>query len=302
MADDKLGFIGLGAMGLGVARSLVRGGLMVAGYDVRAEARAALVEAGGDAVDEAALAARDAAVLILCVVSAQQIDDLLFGPNDCAGVLPEGATVVCSATVPPAYARALGERLAARGLHLLDAPISGGAAAAEAGQLTVMAAGSAEAFAAAAPALDAMARKTFRLGETPGLGSTVKAVNQLMAGVNLVTAAEGMAFGAKLGADPEVLLEVLTQSAGGSWMLANRGPAMVSGDFTPLSAMTIWRKDLGIVLDTARELGLPTPMAATAFQIALRGIAAGWGDLSDAALVKVYEQDGGMRVSAANDA
>lgn len=295
-----IGFIGLGAMGTGMAKRLVGAGFDVVGFDVRPEAAERLAAAGGRAAASPAEAARGAGLLIVMVVNAEQTEGVLFGEEGAVAALTPGTTVVCSVTVPPAFARGLGARLAETGHHLLDAPVSGGAVGAEGGTLTVMASGPAEAFAAAEGALAACARKVYRLGDAPGIGSTVKAVNQLMAGVNLVTAAEGMAFGAKLGADPKALLDIITESAGGSWMLGNRGPHMVDGDFTPLSAMTIWKKDLGIVLDAARALDMPLPMTAQALQVVLRGIAAGLGGEDDAALVKVYEADSGRPARAAS--
>jgi 3-hydroxyisobutyrate dehydrogenase len=190
----------------------------------------------------------------------------------------------------------LAERLASRDIHLLDAPVSGGAIGAEGGTLTVMASGSAEAFAAAGAALDACARQVYRLGGQPGIGSTVKAVNQLLAGVNLVTAAEGMAFGTALGADPKVLYEIIKGAAGGSWMFENRVPHMLDDDFTPKSAVDIWVKDLALVLDTGKSLRMPLPMAAAAFQVVMMAAARGLGAVDDAAFVKVYEDFTGHRI------
>jgi L-threonate 2-dehydrogenase len=208
---------------------------------------------------------------------------------------------VLSSTVPAAYVRRLGERLGERGLHLLDAPVSGGALAAGQGELTIMASGPAAAFAAADAALDACAKKVYRLGAAPGIGSTVKAVNQLLAGINLVTAAEGMAFGAALGADPKVLYEVIRHAAGGSWMFENRVPHMLEDDYTPRSAVDIWVKDLGLVLDTGKALRMPLPMAAAAYQVVMMAAAQGLGPVDDAAFVKVYESFTGAKVAGPDD-
>ncbi|MGH6944466.1 MAG: NAD-binding protein, partial [Geminicoccaceae bacterium] len=186
-----------------------------------------------------------------------------------------------------------------RGLHLLDAPVSGGAVGAEGGTLTIMASGAAEAFAAADAALHACAKQVHRLGDRPGIGSTVKAVNQLLAGVNLVTAAEGMAFGVALGADSRVLYEVIRNSAGGSWMFENRVPHMLDEDYTPRSAVDIWVKDLGLVLDTGRQMRMPLPMAAAAYQVVMMAAAHGLGPIDDAGFVKIYERFTKKRVCSA---
>ena len=236
--DTKIGFIGLGAMGFGMAASLCRAGFAVTGYDLREEALARLAERGGATALSPAEAARGARLLFVMVVNDAQVEAVLFGEHGAAAALPAGATVVLSSTVPAGFVRGLVARLGERGLHLLDAPVSGGAVAAEKGELTIMASGNPEAFAAADPALEACARKVYRLGDAPGIGSSVKAVNQLLAGVNLVTAAEGMAFGTALGADPKVLYEVIRNAAGGSWMFDNRVPHMLDDDYSRAAPAT----------------------------------------------------------------
>jgi 3-hydroxyisobutyrate dehydrogenase len=177
--------------------------------------------------------------------------------------------------------------------------VSGGAVAAEAGELTIMASGPPAAFAAADPALEACAKTVYRLGDAPGIGSTVKAVNQLLAGINLVTAAEGMAFGVALGADPKVLYQVIRNAAGGSWMFDNRVPHMLDDDFAPRSACDIWVKDLGMVLGIGKDLRMPLPMAAAAYQVVMMAAAKGLGPIDDAGFIKVYESFTGKRIAGA---
>ena len=295
----KVGFIGLGAMGFGMAASLCRAGFAVTGYDLREEALERLVERGGARALSPAEAARGAGLLFVMVVNDAQVEAVLFGDQGAAAALPAGATVVLSSTVPAGFVRDLAARLGELGLHLLDAPVSGGAVAAANGELTVMASGKPEAFAAADPALEACARKVYRLGDAPGIGSSVKAVNQLLAGVNLVTAAEGMAFGTALGADPKVLYEVIRNAAGGSWMFDNRVPHMLDDDFTPRSACDIWIKDLGMVLGIGRELRMPLPMTAAAFQVVMMAAAKGLGPIDDAGFVKIYEDFTGKPIAGA---
>jgi putative dehydrogenase len=294
----KIGFVGLGAMGFGMAASLHRAGFAVAGHDVREEVVARLVELGAACAASPAAAAQDAELLFVMVVNDAQVETVLFGDAGAAAVLPEGATVVLSSTVPAGFVRAVAGRLAERGAYLLDAPVSGGAVAAERGELTIMASGPPQAFAAADPALEACAGKVYRLGDAPGIGATVKAVNQLLAGINLVTAAEGMAFGVALGADPKVLYEVIRGAAGGSWMFNNRVPHMLDDDYTPRSACDIWVKDLGMVLGIGKELRMPLPMAAAAFQVVMMAAAKGLGPIDDAGFVKVYESFTGKRIAA----
>ncbi len=285
----RVGVIGLGSMGMGVALSLCRAGHAVCGCDIRQKARAELVSAGGDAVASAAVLPEDLEAVVLLVVNAAQVDDVLFGPEGCAARLPRGAVVVSSVTMAPEAARALAASLEARGLLALDAPISGGAARAREGALSVMASGAPAAFAAAAPVLDAIAQKVWRLGEAPGVGSTVKMVNQLLAGVHIAVAAEALALGIRAGADPETLFEVISASAGSSWMWQNRVPHILAGDDTPQSAVNIFVKDLGIVLDQARALTFPLPLAAAAHQIFLAAAASGHGARDDAFVIRVWQ-------------
>lgn len=301
MADKNtpvVAFVGLGSMGLGMAKNLLKHGHKVVGVDPSAPAREAFVKAGGSAATSPAEAASQADAVVVAVVNAQQVEAVLFGENGAVSKLRKGGLVMQCATVPPAYAKALGEKLAASGHVLLDAPMSGGRARAESGELTYMTSGSTQAYAAAESILTATSAKVFRLGDAPGIGSLVKTVNQLLAGVHIATAAEAMALAAKAGADTRAVFEVISASAGNSWMFGNRVPHMLDDDYSPLSAVEIFVKDLGLVLNTGHEHRLPLPMAAAAHQLFLAAAGAGWGKLDDAAVVKVYEQAGDFKVSS----
>jgi len=293
-----VGFIGLGSMGLGMAKNLLKSGHKVIGVDPSAAARESFAAAGGTVDATPATAAKTADVVVIAVVNAQQVDTVLFGDNGVTSGLRKGGLVMQCATVPAAFSRALSERLAKSGHVLLDAPMSGGRARAESGELTYMASGAPAAFAAAESILAATAAKVFRLGDAPGIGSLVKTVNQLLAGVHIATAAEAMALAAKAGADTRAVYEVISASAGNSWMFGNRVPHMLDDDYTPTSATEIFVKDLALVLNTGHELRLPLPMAAAAHQLFLAAAGAGWGKLDDASVVKVYEQAGDFKVSS----
>ena len=291
-------FVGLGSMGLGMAKNLLKHGHKMIGVDPSATAREAFAAAGGAIATTPGEAAAAADVVVLAVVNAPQVETVLFGEGGAAATLRRGGLVIQCATVPPAFARTLADRLAALGHDLLDAPMSGGRARAESGELTYMASGSPAAFAAAESILAATSAKVFRLGAAPGIGSLVKTVNQLLAGVHIATAAEAMALAAKAGADTRAVYEVISASAGNSWMFGNRVPHMLDDDYAPLSAVEIFVKDLGLVLGTGHELRLPLPMAAAAHQLFLAAAGAGWGRLDDAAVVKVYEAAGDFKVAA----
>jgi L-threonate 2-dehydrogenase len=285
----KVGVIGLGTMGLGAALNLVRKGHQVTGCDVREEARSELANAGGATIATAADLPADSAAIVVFVVNAAQIEDVLFGAAGCLARLDKGAVVLCCATIAPETARAFDARIGAAGFLMLDAPVSGGRVGAHAGTMTVMASGSEAAFAKAQPVLDAIAGKVWRLGGQAGIGSTVKMVNQLLAGVHIATAAEALALGIRAGTDPRTLFDVISSSAGSSWMWQNRVPHILEGDDTPLSAVNIFVKDLGIVLDQARALTFPLPMASAAHQLFLAAAAHGDGAKDDAFVIRVWQ-------------
>ena len=292
----KLGVVGLGSMGYGAAVSALRRGVDTWGLDTRAEARERFVAEGGHAAASLAeLAACD--VVVVLVVNAAQTEQVLFGDGNATGLaalLKPGSAIVASATVDPALPPQWEARLAERNLHLIDGPVSGGAKKAADGQMTVMASGRPVAFAAAGAALDAIAGKVYRLGDRAGIGSTVKMVNQHLAGVHIAAACEAMALGLRAGADGRQLYDVICNSAGMSWMFQNRVPHILDGDYTPLSSVNIFVKDLGIVLDAARKLQFPLPLAAAAHQLYLATAAAGHGNEDDSAVVKFYADLAGI--------
>ena len=295
--SEPVGLIGLGAMGMGMATSLVRAGFQVQAFDINPSAVERFITAGGKAAESAAHAAAGATALIVVVVNAAQMDDVLFAQG-AAAALPHGSVVILCSTVKPDFARQTAQRLYALGLEVIDAPISGGAVKAAEGRLSIMASGHPGAFEQAGAILHAMAEHLYQLGDECGIGSTVKTVNQLLAGVHIAAAAEAMALGVRAGADPQQLYDVISNSAGSSWMFQNRVPHMLAGDFTPLSAVNIFVKDLGIVLETGKELEFPLPLAAAAHQLYLMAAAAGFGREDDSAVVKVFEQLSGVQVRA----
>ena len=283
-----VGLIGLGAMGLGMAQSLRRKGYVLRVFDVRSEAVQAFAAEGGVACASPADVASGCDVLISVVVNAAQTESVLFGESGAAAALKKGGVFVMCSTVDPNFSIGLEAKLETLGLLYLDAPISGGAARAAKGEITMMTAGRPQGYDKAMPVLEAMAAKVYRLGDAAGPGSTVKIVNQLLAGVHIAAAAEAMALGIRAGVDPQQIYEVITHSAGNSWMFENRMPHVLSGDYTPLSAVDIFVKDLGLVLDTARASKFPLPLAATAHQMFSMASSAGHGREDDAAVIKIF--------------
>ncbi|GAB3628891.1 3-hydroxyisobutyrate dehydrogenase [Pandoraea terrae] len=303
MSQHKtLGVVGLGSMGFGAAISAVRRDVETWGFDLNPLACERFAAEGGRVAQSLSELAHHSDVVLLLVVNASQTERVLFDPDGIAAHLKPGSVVVTAATVDPALPPQWEARLAERQIHLIDGPVSGGAAKAADGAMTVMASGRPEAFAAAEPLLAAYAGKVYRLGDRAGIGSTVKMVNQHLAGVHIAAACEAMALGIRAGAAPDQLYEVICNSAGMSWMFQNRVPHILEGDYTALSAVNIFVKDLGIVLDAARQLAFPLPLASAAHQLYLGTAAAGYGFEDDSAVIKLYAALTGIALPQAREA
>jgi L-threonate 2-dehydrogenase len=280
--------MGLGSMGYGIASSLLRSGFDVVGYDIAQATLERFAADGGRMAMSPAEASTGVDVVLSVVVNAAQTEAVLYGHNGCAEAMPPGAVFVSSATMAPDVTRDLARRLEPTGRLYLDAPISGGAQRAAEGELTVLVSGSPTALERARPVLNAMAATVYELGDTPGLGAAFKMVNQLLAGVHIAAACEAVAFAAKLGLDLPRVYEVITASAGNSWMFENRVPHVLEGDYRPRSAVEIFTKDLGIVLDMARTEKFPVPMAGAALQLFLMTASAGMGRDDDASVARLF--------------
>lgn len=285
----SVGVIGLGAMGQGVAANLIEAGFDVYGCDLRQDAVETFVERGGSACETPAALGAQCDVVIVLVVNAAQTDAVLFGENGAVHGLRPGSVVVSSATVQPRYAEQLGKRLAEKEVMLIDSPVSGGIAGAASGTLSLLSSGPDAAYEACGDVLDEISSKVYRLGTEHGVGSRVKVINQLLVGVQIAAAAEAMALGLREGVDPERLYEVITHSAGNSWAFADRVPHILKGDYSPPhTALDIFVKDLGMVLEAARATTFPLPLASTAYQMFAAASAAGFGQEDDTAVIKTF--------------
>ncbi len=288
----KVGLVGLGAMGSGMAASLRRAGHDLYVFDVRHEVAQAFVRDGGVACPSLGELGAACDVVVSVVVNAAQTEEVLFGKDDngsgCAATLKPGSVFVMCSTVDPNWSVALESRLEQLGLQYVDAPISGGAAKAASGEMTMMTAAKPQAYAKCEAILHAMAAKVYKLGDSAGAGSKVKIINQLLAGVHIAAAAEAMALGLREGVAPDALYEVITHSAGNSWMFENRMAHVLAGDYTPLSAVDIFVKDLGLVLDMARASKFPLPLSSTAHQMFMQASSAGFAREDDSAVIKIF--------------
>ncbi|ARE42217.1 2-hydroxy-3-oxopropionate reductase [Rhodovulum sp. P5] len=294
MTDQRsVAVVGLGSMGYGVAGSILRAGHRTYGIDINPD-QVARFRAEGGTPGRFPDIGKDVDVVVIVVINSAQTEDVLFGAAGIVPSLRDGAVVMSCATVAPDFARRMEARCAEHGLLYLDAPISGGPKRAADGALSVLASGSAAAFDAARPVLDAMAANVFELGEAAGAGSAMKAVNQLLVGVHIAATAEAMTFGMTQGIDPDKFIEIITKSAGTSWALEDRAPHIAHGDYTPHSAVNIWPKDLGIVQDIARSASFSAPISSAALQQFIAAAGMGLGREDDAALAKVYAHHAGL--------
>lgn len=289
----NIGVIGLGSMGYGIAQSVLRAGHETYGYDVsEAQQDRFAAEGGARGVLADIVGTLDAVIVV--VLNAAQTETVLFGDKGIVPNMKADSVVLVCATVPPDFARGCEERCNAANVHYLDAPISGGAAKSAEGQLTIMASGTQLAFAAAKPVLDATAETVFELGESAGAGSAMKSVNQMLAGTHIALMAEALTFGMTQGIEPKQFYEVISKCAGTSWMLENRAPHIVDGDYTPRSSVDIWPKDLGIVLDIAKSAKFSAPITAIALQQFIAASSAGYGNEDDAAVAKIYARNANL--------
>ncbi len=298
--NQSTAVIGLGSMGYGIAQSILRAGHETYGFDISEEQQARFLAEGGSTGTLTEVAPQLDAVVVV-VLNAAQTEAVLFGNDGVVPMMKPGSVVLACATVPPEFAKDMEARCAKRGVHYLDAPISGGSAKAAQGKLSVMASGKPEAFSAARPVLDATSETVFELGDGAGAGSAMKAVNQLLAGVHIATMAEALTFGMTQGVSPEKFVEVISKCAGSSWMLENRAPHIVSGDYTPHSSVNIWPKDLGIVLDIAKSSSFSAPITAAALQQFVAAAGMGLGAEDDAAVAKVYARNAQLKLPGEND-
>ena len=287
VARPTIAFVGLGAMGLPMARRLAAAGFRVRGHDMDPGRGAALAAAGGECPGSLTRTAGGADVLLVMVVDAAQAEDVLFAQEAVAQLAPD-AVVVLMATCPPRAVAALAERVEALGRAFVDAPVSGGVVGAEGGGLTIMAAASPDVLAAVRPVLDALGDRVFHVGTRAGQGATVKAVNQLLCGVHIAAAAEALALAGSVGVELPVVLEILSGSSASSWMLRDRGRRMLEADPRVTSAVDIFVKDLAIVVEAGRDARAALPLAALAHQLFLSTSGRGDGTADDSQVIRAY--------------
>jgi 3-hydroxyisobutyrate dehydrogenase len=284
---QDIAFIGLGSMGRPMALNLLKAGFAVRGYDLNPAALDALRAVGVTGAASAAGACKGAETVLLMVVDAAQAETVLFAEGALAATAPD-ATVCLLATCPPGRVRALAARVAETGRRFVDCPVSGGVVGAQAGSLTMMAAAPRAHFDAIRPVLQAMGSRTLHVGEQPGQGATVKTVNQLLCGVHIAVAAEALSLAERIGVDAAAALEIMTGTAAASWMLKDRGPRMLQADPEVTSAIDIFVKDLGIVLEAGAESRAALPLTALAYQLFNATSGCGLGRADDSQVIRAF--------------
>ncbi len=281
------GFIGIGSMGMSMAINLHRKGHALCVYDIRdealAKARAHAIPVGGSAVEVAA----QSELIIIVVVNAKQINEVLFADDGRVARAAAGKSVMLCSTIAPEDTEAIAAKLATFGVTMIDAPISGGPARAEAGTMSIMLAGDDALIARHQPVLDALSDKIFRLSSRIGDGARYKLVNNLAAGINLVGAAEVIALGLKLGLDKDKLLALMCASSGQSMMLEDRMTRALQDDYAPRAHAHILTKDVALGCAMAKPTGQAMAMATNALEVLKATLACGYDDLDDAVVLKI---------------
>ena len=285
--------VGLGSMGFGIAQSLIRAGYSVYGQDKNLKQQKRLIEEGGY---DKNIPFNDLQAVIIVVLNEKQTREIIFGQNGISEKLKKNSLIMVCTTVAPDFAKEMASSCNDKGLLYLDAPISGGSKKSAEGKLSYMISGSPKAFEVAKPILDCTSETVFEFGEHVGSGSAMKAVNQMLAGVHIAAMAEAITFGITQGIDPKRFLEVISKCAGTSWMLENRTPHIIDNDYSPKSSINIWPKDLGIVLDRAKNANFSAPLTAAALQQFISAAGSGLGQEDDAAVAKIYARNAGIKL------
>ncbi|KAJ5546543.1 hypothetical protein N7494_004128 [Penicillium frequentans] len=294
MSKPAIGFVGLGAMGFGMATNLVKEGYPVHGFDVFPASVERFKNAGGIPASSLQDSASEKQYYICMVASAPQVQSVLFGEGGIVAGLPQNATLILCSTVPASYAQSVAKELVQHGrgdIHFIDAPVSGGALRAANGTLSIMSGAPDAALESGRFLLEAMSdtNKLYLVPGGIGAGSNMKMVHQVLAGIHILGASEAMGFAAHLGLNADKTAEAIKESSAWTWMHENRLQRMVEEDWTPgASALTIILKDVGIITTSARENHFPTPLCSTAEQVYLGALLQGYGSKDDSSMVRQY--------------
>ena len=289
----RLGFIGLGTMGGGMAANLSRAGFPLTVWN-RTPSRADGLDA--TVADTARDVGPASDIVFVCVSDTPDVKEVVFGEEGVIHGMTPGDVLVDHSTISPSATRSFARQAAELGVAWVDAPVSGGSEGAQRGTLAVMAGGDPEALAQARPFIEAYATSIVHVGDDPGAGQLAKAVNQILVVINQLAVSEALMFAQGAGLDLAAALEAVEGGAGGSWMLSNRGPQMIERDWRPGFTIDLQQKDLRLVLQEADEMGIPLPGVALVFQLYRSLQARGMGSEGNHALVKAIETMAGIEI------
>jgi 3-hydroxyisobutyrate dehydrogenase len=292
---ERVGFIGLGIMGRGMANNLLKAGFKVRVWNRTASRMDALVEAGAEAGSSPADVAANSDIIITCVSDTPDVERVVLGEDGVIHGAKAGALVVDCSTISPQVTKEIAAKLSEKGIHILDAPISGGSEGAAKGTLSIMVGGEEEQFQRALPALQAMGKTITHIGPN-GSGQTVKLVNQVLVVGNCLAMCEALLFAQAGGVDLQKTFEAISQGAAGSWMFTNRGPQIMKRDWRPGFTVALQQKDLRLVLDAADEMGVPLAGTSLIFNLYRTLEAQGLQEEGNHALIKALEHLAGFEV------
>jgi 3-hydroxyisobutyrate dehydrogenase len=292
MSIKNVSVIGLGLMGTPLATLLLRAGYRVAGFDIVKKKMSQLAPLGLKATKSPKEAAKGADLIMLSLQKWDIIREVVEGKGGILEGAKRGQIIVDTSTVPPWESRAMGERLSRKGIEWMDVPISGSSAQARVGNMVFMVGGKKSIFNKVKPVLDKIGKKTVYVGKH-GDGATLKLIVNHTLYLNQAAAIEGLVLGLKAGLNPDVIFDVLTSGAASSDLIISRGRDMIMGNFRPKGPIVLAAKDLGLSLETARQLGVIVPMGGLYYQLLLQAKYNGW-DRSDAtAVMRIYEEMAG---------
>jgi 3-hydroxyisobutyrate dehydrogenase len=292
---ERIGFIGLGIMGQGMAHNILKAGFGLTVWNRTSAKAESLVAAGAEMGRSPADVAARSDIIVTCVSDTPDVEAIILGENGVINGVQSGSLLVDCSTISPIATRSLATRLAEVGVGMLDAPVSGGSEGAAKGSLSIMVGGAVKDFDRALPVLQAMGQKITHVGLS-GAGQTVKLVNQILVVGNCLGICEALMFAQAGGVDLTKALEAVSAGAAGSWMLSHRGPQILQRDWRPGFTIDLQAKDLRLVLEAADQLGAPVPGTALIFQLYRTLQARGLGSEGNHALVKALEHLAGFKI------
>ena len=294
MEDNmKVAFIGMGTMGAGMAKNILKAGHGVIVHNRTREREESLAAEGAARAASPREAAAKSEIIVICVSDTPDVEGIILGNEGIIHGAPQGSIVVDMSTINPAATRRMAEMLAEKGVRMLDAPVSGGSEGAQNGTLSIMVGGEAAVFEKALPILETMGKTITHVGAI-GAGQVTKAINQIVITGTYLTMAEGLAIGLKAGLDMDKVLQANGGGAAASWVLHNRGQNVIDNTYPLGFRLSLHHKDLNIALETARELGVTLPATALVAQMENGLIERGFGDDDISAIARVIREQSGL--------